>query len=176
MALDISDLIEHSESAVALTTHLELARRRLVVANVVWTYTWVDESLALLLAHYYFPGRSFVALWRTKKFRRFNYFILEKLSLLEKLDHVRDIRPMTKDVVVFIQRLNGLRNALAHTFFPENLKGRRTDWRGKDVFSIEGFRSFEADADVAREYFVPESPGVNVRGLYRPKAIREDEG
>ncbi len=52
-------------------------------------------------------------------------------------------------MVDFINRLNGLRNALAHAFYPENLRGARIYWRGRDVFSIEGFRFFEADAQKA---------------------------
>jgi hypothetical protein len=40
-----------------------------------------------------------------------------------------------------------MRNAVAHAFFPENLKGRRTRYKGVDVFSIEGYRGFRADLE-----------------------------
>src|SRR5206468_4951616 len=136
MRLDVDSLIEHSDDALELTTHLELARRSLIVANVVSHYTFVDELLGSAVARYYFPRRGFMALWRTKRFRRFNYFMLEKLSTIEKVNHLRDIRALPSNVVDYVQPLNALRNALTHTFFPENLRGKRTQWKGQDIFSI----------------------------------------
>ena len=35
-------------------------------------------------------------LWKTRKFERFNYFILEKMSLMEKLAFVKDVYMVSK--------------------------------------------------------------------------------
>jgi hypothetical protein len=34
-----------------------------------------------------------------------------------------------------------------HSFLPENLRGQRATYRGKDIFSIEGFRAFRKDRE-----------------------------
>ena len=45
-----------------------------------------------------------------------------------------------------------LRNAIAHSFFPENRKSKPF-WKGKDIFSIEGFKAFEGDVQTAIDFF-----------------------
>src|SRR5260370_8123785 len=70
--------------------------------------------------------KKFMRRWRTKKFERFNYYILEKMSLLEKLAFVKDVYQVRKPVSADIESINAICNALAHAFFPENLKAHRT--------------------------------------------------
>lgn len=86
-------------------------------------------------------------IWRTKRFQRFNYFILERLSLLEKTALVDDIRALPRGVRAYIGSINDLRNAVAHAFFPENLKGDRTSYKGRDIFTLDGLRALRADRE-----------------------------
>jgi hypothetical protein len=67
--------------------------------------------------------RSFLKLWKTKRFKVFNYHVLETLTLNEKLAFFGAIWPVPKAIAHDIRELNALRNGLAHSFFPEN---RRT--------------------------------------------------
>lgn len=62
--------------------------------------------------------RSFIELWKTKLFKLFNYHVLEELSLMAKLRFVKSISKVPKSVAADIERLNALRNGLAHAFFP----------------------------------------------------------
>jgi hypothetical protein len=99
--------------------------------------------------------RGFIKLWKTKRFQNFNYYVLENLYVLKKLDLVRAVvKKFPKDVSEAIHRINDLRNALAHSFFPENLRRSRTDYRGKDIYSLEGFKVFLEDRDKIDAYFM----------------------
>jgi len=82
--------------------------------------------------HYFFARkRSTIQLWKTRKFRLFNHHVLEELSLMAKFRFAKSIAKMPKGVAGDIDRLNALRNGLAHAFLPENLKRSkhiRTNW------------------------------------------------
>jgi hypothetical protein len=125
-------------------------------------HTLIDEFLAnQMCRHFFGVRRTFPQLWRTTKFRHFNHFIVEALTLLEKLRLARTINPIPKTVWQDVERLNALRNGLAHAFFPENLRTLKPLWRGRDVFSVDGLRVLEADmrrviSYLARRERVPE--------------------
>lgn len=59
-----------------------------------------------------------------------------------------------------INRLNTLRNAIAHAFFPENLRSSKPTWKGKDIFSIEGLRQFSEDIAKIDDYFIYRMAGI----------------
>jgi hypothetical protein len=54
--------------------------------------------------------------------------------------------------------LNTLRNGLAHAFFPGTLKKSRPEWKGKNIFTIEGLRAFLEDMAKIGGYFLRLSP------------------
>ena len=128
---------------------LELIRRELIASAIVHEYTFVDELLGSVIAKYFFGAAGGRKLWRTKRFQRFNHFILERLYVQQKLALARDIRPLPRESVTYVDKINDLRNAVAHAFFPENLRGKRTSYKGRDVFTIDGFRALREDRDAA---------------------------
>jgi hypothetical protein len=50
---------------------------------------------------------------------------------MAKLRFVKSLSKVPKAVASDIERLNALRNGLAHAFFPENLKKSKPEWNGK---------------------------------------------
>lgn len=137
------------------TAYLEAARDKIVRGQVIIWYTLFDEFLAMELCHYYFGReRSFPELWRTKRFKLFNYHVLEELHLLQKLRHVKAIKKIPKRILETIVRLNSLRNGLAHAFFPENLNKSASRWKGKDIFSVEGVRALLEDVNDVAKFFL----------------------
>jgi hypothetical protein len=63
------------------------------------------------------------------------------------------ISGIPKGIAADIERLNALRNAVAHSLFPENLKRQKPIWKGKVVFTQEGFASLEGDiAEIHRHF------------------------
>ncbi len=55
-------------------------------------YVFIDEILSDIVCWYFFgKNRTFQQLWKTKHFQNFNYFIVEKLFLQQKVDLVKNI-------------------------------------------------------------------------------------
>lgn len=143
----------------ARTPLLERMKRQFIIGEVITSYTLTDEHLNVEIAHFFFGRkRNFIALWKTKKFKLFNYHVLEELSLMAKLRFVKSITKMPKAVAADIERLNALRNGLAHAFFPENLKKSRPEWKGRNIFTLEGLQSFLEDVAKINAYFLGVDP------------------
>ncbi len=122
--LDIWD-IENKEKE-ARTPLLRIAISQMVIAEVVIQYTLLDEILTDLACRYYFKkkGKRFI-LWRQKKFRVFVNYVMDEMFLIKKMELVQAIRPLPREVRSTVHRVNSIRNAMAHSFFPENRKEHR---------------------------------------------------
>jgi hypothetical protein len=133
---------------------LELAKDQIIRSAIIQKYVLLDEFLSAVVCwHFFGKRRGFPELWRTKRFRSFNYFVLERLYLLQKLDLVRSIHEIPKWVSSDLAALNDLRNGIAHSFFPQNRR-RKPDWKGVSVFTIEGFEDFLQDMAKLTDFFV----------------------
>jgi hypothetical protein len=157
LKLDFASI--RSYERAARTPLLEVMRRKMVISEVITSYTLADERLNVRLCHFFFGRKkSFFKLWKTKRFKLFNYHVLEELPLMAKLRFVKSISKVPKGIAADIERLNSLRNGLAHAFFPENLKKSKPQWKGKKIFSAEGLRLFLDDMTKLDAYFLKLSP------------------
>jgi len=107
------------------TVVLQSIMREIIRGEVITHYPLLDEHLGSKICHYFFPNAQFIKLWKTKKFERFNYFVLEKMSLMEKLAFVKDIHRIPKGIAADIEAINAIHNALANAYLPENLRAYR---------------------------------------------------
>jgi hypothetical protein len=135
---------------------LQIAIHKMVISEVVLRYTLLDEILADLIAKYFFDSSDFPKLWRTKKFSTFVHHVLDEMYLLKKMDVVHAIKPLPSDVMKAIRKVNAVRNAFAHSLFPENRKEHRKNkkvlYGDKDIRTNEGSKNFLADYRVAFTY------------------------
>jgi hypothetical protein len=83
---------------------------------------------------------------------------LESLYLLEKVRLVRSFYEIPKNIFEDIEKLNALRNAVAHAFFPEALrmykKWQKVVYKGKDIFTLEGIKLFTEDMERVDDFFL----------------------
>jgi hypothetical protein len=141
------------------TVALQIAISRLVIAEVITQYTLFDEVLADYLCRYYFkkPDRPRFIYWNQKKFRVFVHFMLDEMYLLKRMQMVHAIKPLPKDIRETMQKVNAIRNAMAHSFFPENrkeyMKVGKVLYSGKDIRTPEGLKKFQDDCREAQQYF-----------------------
>lgn len=150
----------------AWTPKLQVMKRQLVRGEVVTQYTLIDDLLSTELCRYFFPGKTIFKQWKTKRFRRFNYYVIERLYMTQKLAFLKDVFNVPREIASKIEEINALRNALAHAFFPENLRayqirGRPAPrkeivvrYRGHDIFTVGGARAFAEDCGQVTEYLV----------------------
>ncbi len=152
--------VEERFDAEWRTTILELIFRKIVTGYVIDTYTFIDEQLSDVICRIYFAGPknkiNFKSLWRTKRFKSFVHNALDNLYPLHKMRLVSDIKEIPKEYRSTIERLNELRNALAHSFFPENRRSYRDTkkvlYKGINIFSIQGVEAFEEDRQALVDY------------------------
>jgi len=153
LSLDYQNILEYDKSS--RTTYLEVAKQKIIRGQIITWYTLVDEFLNMELCHYFFgKKKNFIYLWRTKKFQNFNYYVLEELYLLQKLRFVKTIKKIPKSIFGDIEKLNFLRNGLAHSFFPDNLKKSKPIYKGKHVFTLEGLKLLQQDFDDIFDFFI----------------------
>lgn len=153
LGLDFDKIVTEADPE-ARTTLLELARNQLTRSAVILKYVLMDEFLSAIICwHFFGKKRGFPELWKTKRFKSFNYFILEKLYVLQKLDLVRSICDIPKWVSSDLAALNELRNGIAHSFFPQNRR-RKPEWKGQSVFTREGCDRFLEDMQKLSDFFV----------------------
>jgi hypothetical protein len=138
---------------------LEVLRDKMIRAEVVTKYALIDEYLTDIICNYYFGRPSdgvYRQLWRKKDFTIFVHYLMDEIYLLQKLSIVRAIRPVPKDVVSAISRINDVRNDLAHSLFPQNRRRYATTGRvqydGAHLCSKEGVIKFLDDFQVASRY------------------------
>jgi hypothetical protein len=152
-SLDYQNILEYDRDA--RTPYLEGARDTIIRGQIIIWYTLIDEYLNTQLSHYFFgKKRDFIKLWKTKRFRNFNYYVLEELHLMQKLRFVKALKHIPKSIVSDIERLNALRNGIAHAFFPENLKKSKPIYKGKDIFSVDGIKQLQHDMEQMWAFFV----------------------
>lgn len=148
------DVIVADEDVDGRTPRLELAKDQIIRSAVMLKYVLMDEFLgAVICWHYFGMRRSFAQLWKTKRFRSFNHFVLERLYLLQKLDLVKSIHEIPKAVIADLAALNDLRNGIAHSFFPQNRR-RKPEWKGQSIFTEAGFERFLEDMGKLSDFFV----------------------
>lgn len=153
LLLDYNNILDYE--AASRTPYLEAMRNKLIRGQVTVWYTLVDELLNMELCHYFFgKKRSFIYLWRTRKFQNFNYYVLEELHLMQKLRFVKAIRRIPKAILDTIERLNALRNGIAHALFPENLRKSKPTYKGKNIFTLDGVNQLQEDMDALFDYFL----------------------
>ena len=102
--------------------NLRVMKDKFIRGEVIIRYALLDEFLTDIICDYYFrrpKGASFRGLWRTKHFKVFMHYLMDETFLLKKLAMVEAIKAVPVEVSKAIRRINDIRNALAHSIFPE---------------------------------------------------------
>jgi hypothetical protein len=155
--------IQKLEDVDTRTPYLESVENQIIRSEVIMDYTFLDECMSQIICDYFFGSKKGnIRLWKTKKFQRFNYYVIEKLYLLNKLDIVKELIKLPSDIIEFIYKINDLRNGLAHSFFPENLRRNKPIYKGKSIFSFQGFEIFVQDYEKVNDFFFQKAFKVNL--------------
>jgi hypothetical protein len=120
----VEELYEDRDERLAQLKRIKLDFIRM---NVISDYVFADELLTAVIVGYFFPVRKFPKRWKDKRIRTFGHFVMERLFMLQKLALVKQIRKFDRAMARTLERLDALRNAMAHSFMPE----MRREYRGK---------------------------------------------
>ncbi len=129
---------------------------KLIRSYIIYQYTFIDEYLTDIICNFYFQRPkepNYGKLWKTKRFRIFVHSLMDETFLLKKLTIVEAIKDVPVEVSNAIKRINDIRNAMAHSLFPENRRRYMTKktvtYRGSHLFSLEGIEKFHDDCATA---------------------------
>lgn len=158
--------VERYERA-AIGPMLKSMKDHYIRGQIISDHAFIDELLGSIICKCFFdPAKSFIKLWRTKKFKMFNYFVLEKMGFRQKVDLVENLANIRSDVTSKLNRLNTLRNAYAHAFFPENLRGKKRHlYNGKSMSSREGIDEYIQDRDDVVKYLFKKVHRIDISGI-----------
>lgn len=145
LGIDYQNIEDYEKEA--RTPYLKMAMDHIIRSAVIIEYKLIDENLHMLICDYFFgKKKNYTRLWKTKKFQSFNQYILEKLFPLNKLELAQQICKIPENIVNDIYKINDLRNGLAHSFFPENLRKNKPIYKGKRIHTSEGIKLFMEDS------------------------------
>jgi hypothetical protein len=140
-------------------TRLRMMKDKFVRAYVIQQYGFIDEYLTDIICNYYFhrPKEGhYGRLWKTKRFRVFVHYLMDETYPLKKLSMVEAIKDVPADVAKAIRRINDVRNAIAHSLFPENRRRHMADkkllYQGSDLFTFDGIQKFWLDCKTAETW------------------------
>ena len=109
------------------TTYLDQIKRRIIIGEVLFRYLLMDEHLSSIMCWYFFgTTRTFPQQWRSKRFRIFNYHVVEKLYLQQKVEFVRAAYGLPKAIV----------GNLVHCLLPSYIRSICHYWNGPMRFQI----------------------------------------
>jgi hypothetical protein len=78
------------------------------------------------------------------------------MPLLRKLALDKEFTDIPKPIERIIAHTNVIRNTVAHSFYPENKREfKRTgevNYKGKNIFTLDGLKSFDEDTSKAVAY------------------------
>ncbi len=140
------------------TGMLEFQRRQAITGQIIGHYTLVSELVDAAVCIYFFRLGKRRVPWGSEKLQKFNEYILEGRSMIQKFKIVKSVYEIPKNIVRDVERLNAIRNVVAHKCF----SGGPGDWRGeveamykgKDIFTLEGIKMFREDMERVVDFWV----------------------
>lgn len=100
----------------------------------------------------------------------FVHYMLDEAYLLQKMRTVDAIQKLPSSIRDAIERINALRNAIAHSFFPENrrqyARTKKVTYGKSDIFTKEGLEKMHRDFHVVSDYLWSRGFGINAGGSW----------
>ncbi len=155
------DQIMKEENSDARTAILELAKDQIIRGQIIFDYALIDEALNAMIRSYFF-GKN---VKKNKKMKSFDNDVLEKLYILNKLEIAEKYCKFPSLANTFIRELNRIRNGLAHSLSPEELKTNKPLYKGKSVYDIEGLNIYHQDMDKVFRFLTKKAWGLKDRDL-----------
>jgi hypothetical protein len=159
--MDFWNIERYKQPRFNRTALLQITKNKIVRSHVIIKYALIDEYLTDIICNYYFhrqakKNATYREMWKTKRFRTFVHYLMDETFLLKKLALVGAIKNVPKDVSSAIQRINDVRNALAHSLFPENrrryMMGKKVIYLGSDIFTLDGIEKLNQDCALAENW------------------------
>jgi len=118
---------------------LAIEKDELIRNFIISHHLLTEEFLNTELLKYFINYKA-----RSRHYRFFEEFILQRLTYKEKLELAYRINLISKGAYKFMGELNSLRNTCAHKWFLKDKK-IKLSYKGKDLLKIKNFEEFAED-------------------------------
>jgi hypothetical protein len=148
------EMIRDPARADWVSADINDSREMIIRGYLVTEFTVLDELMDRYLLRYFLEedlDSSLGELRDAERGMNFIHHVLQNLYLLQKFALFEKVEQPPMSVRQYIQRVNDLRNAVAHTFVIEKRRSAPT-YKGLDIFSIDGLTQFALDGNDARAY------------------------
>jgi len=125
---------------------LAMERDELIRDFIISHHLLTEEFLNTELLKYFIKYSE-----KSKHFKLFEDFILDKLSYKEKIDLAYKANIISEGAYKFLEKLNVLRNKCAHRWFLKDKKVKLL-YEGEDLLNIKNFEQFVDDIFTAHEF------------------------
>lgn len=160
--LNPEEVIKDSEDQEEIDTRLEIAKDWLVRIVIISDYVMINEWLDVIIENYFFETARRNQIKRPRMFRQ---HILDRLSIHNKIELIDEFFKLRDSDRSFILALNGLRNALAHSFFPESRRREKALYKKKSIYKIEVLRQYKSDCDKTNAVLIEKAWGIRKEDL-----------
>lgn len=147
-------------------------KKKIITMMVLGEYLQIDSKMSVLVTNFFFrhcqgtTWEAVQAIVTTHEFEVFQAKIVNEMPFLRKLSILKEIYDIPKDIVSKVNKLNDLRNAIAHSLVPENLEHNRTLYNEQSIFTNDGIKVFLTDVqsvmDFLQNHFI-EAFEINAR-------------
>jgi len=146
----LSSLRDKTED-IMIFPNLESQQKQLVNNIILNTYLQINSKLDILISNFFFNHcqnnyEPVVEITTSDRFRVFQSHILDEMPFLRKLSILKTYTIIPKEIIKNIEKINDLRNAVAHSLIPEKLRNDRTLYLGKSIYTKEGIKLFYKEA------------------------------
>lgn len=146
----LNDILDTSEKNTYTFSQLEGQKRQLITVLILNSYLQIDAKMSILVANFFFHHCSkewevVQKVVNSKEFLVFSKKLLNEMPFLRKVSVIKEFVVIPKDTLTTINKLNDLRNAIAHSLMPEQLGEERVKYKGKLIFTLTGAKLIKQD-------------------------------
>jgi len=138
--------------------YLAIERDSVIRARVLLDCAMVEELTALIIMDHVLTDSSkwneIEYFGRIKRYRVFYDDILGRLPARYKVAVARKFTHIPKNILKTVQRMLALRDVFAHVYTLDYTKKRDLDYKGKNILSKAGFKSYMQDSSDAIVFLV----------------------
>ncbi len=155
--VNLQKITDKGPSDIYTFTNLEGQKRQLIRMMILESYLQIDAKMSILVTDFLFhhcqdKHEDMVKITNSKEYLVFTDKLLKEMPFIRKVVVIKGFIAVPSDITSNLNKINDLRNAIAHSLIPENLGNERVLYKGKKVFSLEGAKLFNKDVSKIMTY------------------------
>lgn len=133
--------------------------QKAVIHSVILSdYLEMNSKFDTLILNYFFNHcqnsyEDTIKKTGAEEFKIFQVEILESMPFLRKFTIIKRFVEVPSDMKKNVEKLNDLRNAIAHHMLPEKLKDNRVIYKKKLIYNLDGLKCYHEDIIKTFDFF-----------------------